>query len=550
MSFLPRLDSALIVSETVDDRLREAFETLHTHRVMEVARAIRDGESLAHMQGPDPLQRNRATRTRPEGAAPGRREFTRIEALDDEIEALEAKERKMKTSGKSYSVVIDRRTHKSLMLAKTVTRLPKLDCSKALRQGPALGLEYGGAMSQSGPEETRRRSENEAAQRGCHGRRADGAQTDRSRRREPSRATNVVVAGKVAAAKASEEVTQWKRRPRKGSKKTSKMESNDLNKASLLPPMRATWKVRVKETQASHEVTEWRGLKRFEQLQRSWLHSEDEFRALLASFEVSHRGRADCPDKAHPHSAEEGEGSSFFLTAEPALQPLPSPRPHSRQGQTGGKGQGHESDQASSEGEENCLNPSQIVARQISVVAPSVGSCSSDEEDGDDGSSFLDAGALRQRYGKAIAEDHAKPFGAKEAVNAIEDEQDDDESWRGGGDIRLVVPVDDDQLASAGTEAARAAVHEHLGRERAACEGTVGQTACCPPRCERGDPMEDLDRISGSPLPQSPDRDDEMVTNADGPPPAATQQDAPQGGSDGSLMPRDAPDVPVAGGGQ
>ena len=392
---LPRVESAVAVPDTMDDRLRDGFETLHTHRVMEMARAMRDGDFLAHLQGPDPLQRNRGGRVRLEGRLPGRpREFTRIQTLDEEIEALAAKERKMKTSGKSYSVVIDRRTHKSLMVAKTVTRLPKLDCSKeAAPQGPTAGISNGGAMSHralSEKEDRRRRGDKEAA---SHGRGEDGAQTDRTRRPEDSERLPAM-RPKVAAAKASEEVTQWKKRLRRGVKKPSKLIADALMKSPpQLPPMRMTWKLRVKETQASHEVTEWRGLKRFEKLERSWLDSEDEFRALLSSFELSRQGKASACEEGPSDVAEEGQGSSFFLTSELTEQPLPTPP---RRGRASCSRRGHGSDRASSEDEE-AMNPSQVVREQIAVVAPDIAGPSSEDEDGDEESSFIDASALRQR---------------------------------------------------------------------------------------------------------------------------------------------------------
>lgn len=391
---LPRVESAVAVPDAMDDRLRDGFETLHTHRVMEMARAMRDGDSLAHLQGPDPLQRNRGGRVRLEGRLPGRpRQFTRIQTLDEEIEALAAKERKMRTSGKSYSVVIDRRTHKSIMVAKTVT-LPKLDCSKAAPQGPTAGISNGGAMSHralSEKEDGRRRGDKEPA---SHGRGEDGAQTDRTRRPEDSERLPAMRA-KVVAAKASEEVTQWKKRQRRGVKKPSKLIADALMKSPpQLPPMRMTWKARLKETQASHEVTEWRGLKRFEKLERSWLDSEDEFRTLLASFELSRqRKEASACEERPPDVAEEGQGSSFFLTSELTEQPLPTPP---RRGLASGSRGGHGSDRVSSEDEE-AMNPSQIVREQIAVVAPDIAGPSSEDEDGDEESSFIDASALRQR---------------------------------------------------------------------------------------------------------------------------------------------------------
>ena len=407
---LPRLEAA-IREEVMDERLRDGLETLQVHRVLELARAMRDGESQwKNNQGPSPLQRNRVGQ--PEGGrrrVQRREEFTRMDQIDAQIDEVERKERKMKTGDKSYSVVIDRRTHKSLMLAKT--RLPKLDCAHAVSSAAAAAPGQDGPLSNRGgaDDARRRRDDREHARRGVHCRAGDGAQTERSRRIEDREVRMPALAHKVV--KASDEVTQWKRQ-RRGGRKSSRLEAHGP-KPMQLAPMKMTWKTRVKETQASHEVTEWRGFKRFEKLERSWLDSEQEFRALLASFELSRRGGHAAEGKAPRGDPTEDEGSSFFLTSATMEE---QPDPHSRERQKIRK-QARGSDGASSEDEDE-ENPSQIVRPRLSVVAPSMAQGHSSDESEDD---FIDASALRLRKAGAAnpAREQPEPERADAAAAVV-----------------------------------------------------------------------------------------------------------------------------------
>lgn len=202
---LPRLDKALVIDAAFDDRLREGFDQLHTHRILEVARAFRDGEAIIPQKGTFP----RREYTRHESRARSRKHHTKLVSLDQEIDRMTEKERQLKTSDKVYKFVHDRRTTTTLMLAQTVARLPKLDMAQVHHRG---GAQADGQMAETERSAPRRSGEgvqNNRGERERRGRRMDGPQTDRQAHREQGRESeglSPLASSRKSPVKASEEV--------------------------------------------------------------------------------------------------------------------------------------------------------------------------------------------------------------------------------------------------------------------------------------------------------------------------------------------------------
>ena len=386
---LPRLDSAQLPPGDVDDRLTEGFEELRTRKVLEFARAFRNGEAPARQarvpaaalprRGDAPSDNRRAA---PRSTVT----FTQLESLDEEIRQAAEKEKKMRTQDKVFTVVHDRRTHKRLMLAQTVTRLPKLDLSRVHdKDGNGAGQ-----VHTERSEAARRRGEKEgtegkAGKKEKHERHREGPFTDRPRGalEHGMHEHASPAAGKKAAAKASAEVTEWKRHNKVKHSLRPRMESERLRPLKL---PRGTWKQRVAGATASEETTEWKGLTKVHKLQQSWLNSETEFRALLASFGANYHDAE--PEGSNQPDASGDESQSFFLTSSLTSKAASPPPKSARKPESDHGG--------SSDNDEERMNGMLVSKRRLTIVAPTISlDDDDDDDDDDDGQAFVEASQLR-----------------------------------------------------------------------------------------------------------------------------------------------------------
>ena len=386
--------------EILEERLRDGFEQLHTHRVIEAVHAYRNGETPLPTKGPDPLQSHSQRKrefarqqANPPPLAAQRRLYPQLEALDQEVRDLAEKERKLLLSGKVLSRVHDRKTTTTLVLARTATRLPslpKLDLppvtdaktvdelkgelakARAHLGGPATDRPSARRAAAwkderaAGEKRQRRQSGQEQAvgprDQGQNG----GAQTDRPRQKSSSPMAAIQIIR--ANAKASDQITQWKR-----DAKPKKVRLLDKDQIKPLPSLRATWKSRVRGACATMETTEWKGFVKFEKLRQKWEEDEQAFRTLLESCRpharpASPAGAADNPE----------DDSSFFLTGAPFKDPpVPSLGTASRarlDEADAGQGIDHEEEE---EEEGNTRT-------QLFVDAPAIGSLDDDDDDDDE----------------------------------------------------------------------------------------------------------------------------------------------------------------------
>ena len=387
-------------AEILEERLRDGFEQLHTHRVMEAVHAYRNGETLLPTKGPDPLQSHSQRKrefarqqANPPPLAAQRRLYPQLEALDQEVRDLAEKERKLLLSGKVLSRVHDRKTTTTLMLARTATRLPslpKLDLppvtdaqtvsvdelkgelakARAHLGGPATDRPSARRAAvrrderATGEKRQRRQSgQEQAVGPRDHGQNG-GAQTDRPRQKSSSPMAAIQIIR--ANAKASDQITQWKR-----DAKPKKLRLLDRDQIKPLPSLRATWKSRVRGACATMETTEWKGFVKFEKLRQKWEEDEQAFRTLLESCRPHARpasppGAADNPE----------EDSSFFLTGAPFKDPPVPPlglasRARLDEADTG-QGIDHEEEEEGN------------TRTQLFVDAPAIGSLDDDDDDDDE----------------------------------------------------------------------------------------------------------------------------------------------------------------------
>jgi hypothetical protein len=381
---LPRLGLARLPFGNVDDRLNEGYEELRTRRVLEVARAFRDGEALA------PQKRVLALFPRSDErravASRSTVKYTQLESLDEEIRRTAEKEKQMQTQDKVFTVVHDRRTKKTLMLAQTVTRLPKLDLSR-------VHGKQGHAQAHTERREAKRRgekhqAEGKAEKKEHHGMyKGVGPHTDRPRGAQAHgvQEHESPAAVKKAPAKASAEVTEWKRQSKKQSHPRIEPERS---RALKLP--RGTWRQRVAGATASEETTEWKGLTKVHKLQQSWLNSETEFRALLASF-----GANSNYTPSNQSCVCGGESQSFFLTSS-------SPAPNAASKDL------VERDGDSSENEER-MNGMTVSKRRLTIVAPTISLDDSDDDNDDNAAQELvEASQLRAQARQVAAFSYAE----------------------------------------------------------------------------------------------------------------------------------------------
>jgi hypothetical protein len=387
---LPLLGLARVPSEDVDDRLNEGYEELRTRRVLEFARAFRDGEALAPQQRV-PALFPRSDKRR--AVARSTVKYTQLESLDEEIRRAAEKEKKMQTQDKVFTLVHDRRTKKTLMLAQTVTRLPKLDLSRVhSKQG------HGQAHTERS-EAARRRGEKHQAEgkaekkekHGKHGKhgmyKGEVPHTDRPAPTHGVQVHESPAAVKKAAAKASTEVTEWKRQSKVKLSHRPRIEP-ERSRAIKLPSLGGTWRQRVAGATASEETTEWKGLTKVHKLQQSWLNSETEFRTLLASFGANYL-------QSNQSYVCGGESQSFFLTAS-------SPAPNAASEDL------VERDEDSSENEER-MNGMTVSKRRLTIVAPTITLDYSDDDDDDnDAQEFVEASQLRAQVRQGAASSYAE----------------------------------------------------------------------------------------------------------------------------------------------
>ena len=375
---LPRLGLARLPSGNVDERLNEGYEELRTRRVLEVARAFRDGEAVAPQQRVLALfprsDKRRAVASR------STVKYTQLECLDEEIRRTAEKEKQMQTQDKVFTVVHDRRTKKTLMLAQTVTRLPKLDLSR-------VHSTQGHGQAHTERREAKRRgekhqAEGKAEKKEKHGMyKGEGPHTDRPRGAQAHgvQEHESPAAVKKAPARASAEVTEWKRQ----SKKQSQRPRIEPERSRALKLPRGTWRQRVAGATASEETTEWKGLTKVHKLQQSWLNSETEFRALLASFGANYT-------QSNQSCVCGGESQSFFLTSS-------SPAPNAASKDL------VERDGDSSENEER-MNGMTVSKRRLTIVAPTI-SLDDSDDDNDDNSAqeLVEASQLRAQARQVAA---------------------------------------------------------------------------------------------------------------------------------------------------
>jgi hypothetical protein len=198
------------------------------------------------------------------------------------------------------------------------------------------------------------------------------------------------------------------------------------------------------------QVTEWKGLKKFQRLEKSWLSSEKEFKTLLASF-ASNRSLHHPDTSLHgvkilKNSAsyeiwgsletefttaltfenfisDEEEASSFFMTAASSHSPppaFPAPLPPVPATQSAGK-QGEDETSDASENQEE-MAPFKLVKPQLSIVAPtmSLDSSSDDEEEAEE--QVVDASLVRiHRFGSTHSQSSSHSHAAVDFHTAGED---------------------------------------------------------------------------------------------------------------------------------
>jgi len=190
-------------------------------------------------------------------------------------------------------------------------------------------------------------------------------------------------AGKKAAAKASAEVTEWKRHNKVKHSLRPRMESERLRPLKL---PRGTWKQRVAGATASEETTEWKGLTKVHKLQQSWLNSETEFRALLASFGANYHDAE--PEGSNQPDASGDESQSFFLTSSLTSKAASPPPKSARKPESDHGG--------SSDNDEERMNGMLVSKRRLTIVAPTISlDDDDDDDDDDDGQAFVEASQLR-----------------------------------------------------------------------------------------------------------------------------------------------------------
>jgi len=157
-----------------------------------------------------------------------------------------------------------------------------------------------------------------------------------------------------------------------------------LKALSNVPTLHTTWKKKVLGVSASVEVTEWKGDKKLQKQQRSWLDNSEEFQTLLASFAAHHPGP---PVRLPPLSsaAAATEATSFFLaevTHSPdcggVLTDVADAQPHN-----------HTASDASTDnerdaGDEDLPRIHTQRPRRLTIVAPSIESDSDHVSDDDD----------------------------------------------------------------------------------------------------------------------------------------------------------------------
>ena len=385
----------------VDDRLRDGFEELRTRRVLDDARAFRDGDAPTPKRGPAVLResgRKEAGGRKPERVQL-RAGLTELDSLDEQIHRIARQERRIIASDKIFTVVIDRRTTQSIVVAHA--RLPKLD----LPNNACAGHHRLARTDRSVP--AQRRSGDGQARREDHGegklgarregKEQAGSHTHRPVRIEHRRGggpTKALKPHAAFAAKASDEVTSWKcKRPQK----LVRGWNDRLKALSNVPTLHTTWKKKVLGVQASVEVTEWKGDKTLQKQQQSWLDNSEQFQTLLASFAAHYPGP---PVRLPPlpSAAVATETTSFFLaevTRPPAcggvLTDVADAQPHN-----------HTASDASSDnerdaGDEDLPRIHTQRSSRLTIVAPSIESDSDHVLDDDDAANVVvDARELRK----------------------------------------------------------------------------------------------------------------------------------------------------------